>query len=71
MSGLIDILVDVGLNSAHTKIPHSVKVKIYSNNTEYYIKLPECDLTGIMFGDRVLVESGIGYVLEKNSGTYL
>lgn len=71
MSGLIDILVDVGLNSAHSKIPHSIKVKIYSNNTEYLIKLPECDLTGIMFGDRVLVETGIGYVLEKNSGTYL
>jgi len=33
VSGTIDVLVDVGLNSAHTKIPSPFKVKIYENST--------------------------------------
>ena len=71
ISGLIDVIVDIGLNSANTKFPSHFKVKIYQNNTEYLVKLPEIELSGIMFGDRGLLLSGKGYVLEKNSGTYL
>ena len=33
ISGVIDINVDVGLNSAHTKLPTPAKVKIFKNNT--------------------------------------
>ena len=70
-SGTIDVLVDVGLNSAHTKMPGPIKVKIYQNNTEYIIRLPDIELSGVMFGDRSLYLSGRGYVLEKKSGVYL
>lgn len=71
MSGTIEVSVDVGLNSAHTKIPSVIKVKIYENNSEYIIRMPDIELSGIMFGDRGLYLSGRSYVLERKSGTYL
>ena len=63
ISGVIDVNVDVGLNSAHTKLPNPIRVKIFKNNTEYIIKLPELDLSGIMFGDRMINLAGTGYAL--------
>ena len=71
ISGQIDIKVDVGLNSAQTKWPTPVKVKIFQNNTEYLVRMPEIELGGIMFGDRALLLTGKGYALEKKSGTYM
>ena len=62
-SGAFDMLVDVGLNSAHMKTSTPVKVKIYDNKTEYIIKWPELNMGGVMFGDRSLKTLGKSYVL--------
>ena len=67
----MDIKVDIGFNSSHCKLPCPVKVKIFKNNTEYIIKLPELEVSGVTFGDRSYIVTGFGYALEKKSGTYL
>jgi hypothetical protein len=64
-------VVDIGLNSARTKIPAHIKLKIYSTNAEYVIKIPDIDMDGVMFGSRTFKLSGLGYVLERKSGLYL
>lgn len=59
------------MNSAFTKFPTAFTIKIFESNREYCVRYPDVEVGGIMFGDRVLKNVGKGYVLEKNSGTYL
>lgn len=69
--GNIDLLVDIGLNSASTKVPAPFFVSIPGSGAEYMLRLPDIEVGGIMFGERSLRLAGRGFVLERNSGTYL
>lgn len=62
--------IDMGLNSAHSKVSSHFTVKIYKTKTEYTIKVPDVDMGGIMFGDRTFKLAGKGFVYEKINDLY-
>lgn len=54
--------VDLGLNSAYSKLSSLFTVKIFKTKTEYAIKLPDVELGGVMFGERTMRLVGKGFV---------
>jgi hypothetical protein len=69
-SGNFDMHVDMGLNSAYSKMSSYFNVKISSSKTEYIIRLPDVELSGISFGDRTLRLASRGFVYEKTNNIY-
>ena len=48
--GNFDIHVELGLNSAHSKISYYFTVKMFRSKTEYVIRLADVEMGGISFG---------------------
>lgn len=62
--------VDMGLNSAYSKVSSYFTVKIPKSKTEYIIKLADVELGGVSFGDRTFRAVGRGFVYEKTNNIY-
>jgi hypothetical protein len=68
--GNFDMHVDLGLNSAYSKISYYFTVKIPKSKTEYVIRLADVEMGGISFGERTLRLTGRGFVYEKVNDIY-
>lgn len=60
--GNFDMHVDLGLNSASSKISYYFTVRIFKSKREYIIRLADVEMGGISFGDRTLRLNGRGFV---------
>lgn len=67
ISGNFDIVVDMGLNSAYSKVSNWLQVKIFKTKTEYFVKIPDVELGGLAYGVRTLKITNKCFVYEKNS----
>lgn len=56
-------MIEVGLNVAYFKFHSLLVVKIPKTNSEYYIKVPNLEVGGVMLGDRTIKLVGKGFVL--------
>ena len=62
--------VDLGLNSAHSKISSYFIVKFFKSNREYVIRFADVEMGGISFGERTMKLVGRGFVYEKINDVY-
>jgi len=54
--------VDMGLNSAYSKLTNWINVNIFTTSTFYLVKMPDVELGGLMYGNRTLKVVNRGYV---------
>lgn len=65
--GNFDVSLDMGLNSAYSRVNSWFYLKIFPTNSSYKIKIPDIELGGLMYGSRTLKLAHRGYVYEQNS----
>ena len=53
----------MGLNSVSTYLTQWLRLKIYSTNTEYIIKVPDVRVDGMVYGSRTFQAVGKGFLL--------
>jgi hypothetical protein len=68
--GNFDMHVEMGLNSAHSKISYYFTVRLFKSKAEYVIRLADVEMGGISFGERTLKLIGRGFVYEKVNDIY-
>jgi hypothetical protein len=54
----------MGINSAYSRIPSSLGLKLHPSGKTYKIKMPDVELGGLVYGKRTLRLAGKGYVVD-------
>jgi hypothetical protein len=54
----------MGINSAYSKIPSCLGLRLHHSGKVYKIKMPDVDLGGLVYGKRTLRLGGKGFVLD-------
>lgn len=70
ISATIELVIDMGLNSANSYLCHWLEAKVLTTGTEYLIKLPELTMEGIVYGNRVVRAINKGFILEKKNNIF-
>ena len=55
----------MGLNSAYSRIPSCLALKLHPSEKVYKIKMPDVELGGLVYGKRTLRLAGKGYVVDQ------
>lgn len=66
----MDIIIEIGLNTACSKVSNFFTAKIFKTKTHYTIKLPEVEVNGLLYGNRTMRTVNRGFVLECTNNTF-
>ena len=60
--GNFDVTLDMGLNTAYSKVNNWFHLQIFKTNSQYKIKVPDVELGGLMYGNRTFKLAQKGFV---------
>lgn len=65
--GNVEIVIDFGINTVDSYLSHWVHTRVKKTGSEYFIKLPDIEFGGLLYGERNYRVTNRGFIFEKKS----
>ena len=68
--GNVEIVIDMGINTVYSYLCHWVLARVKASGSEYFIKLPDIEFGGLLYGERNYRVTNRGFIFERKSSLF-